>query len=136
MQVLDTELLKMVGGGLSTRFSEIDPGTDGGGGISFSDYWDSRVPDYEIQANYDGSRLVSQSMRNGASMVASAAGWGAGSVVFGTCVLAPSLLAGPAAPEVAALLTRPCAAIGAAAGTYAGIWVNGQLQARLKMMEQ
>lgn len=133
MHALNSEQWRMVAGGLS----EIDQGSGGdwGGHITYDDYWDTHAPDYEIQAKYDGSAQITQAYRDSASMLASAAGWGVGSVVTGACILAPALLSGPAAPEVAALLSRPCAVIGTAAGIYTGIWVGGKLAARFKLIE-
>jgi hypothetical protein len=79
---------------------------------------------------------ISQSARDSISMVSSATVWGVGSVVTGACVFVPALASGPAAPEVAALLARPCAVLGAASGLYAGIWVGNKLAARIKYLEQ
>lgn len=113
-------------------------GGGGGGGseISYGDYWDTHVPDYEIQVNHDGSMIVSDSARDAMSMLSAAAGWGAGAVVTGACIGVPAALSGPAALEVAALMARPCAVIGTAAGVATGIWVGNRLAARVRLLAQ
>ena len=149
MEALAVHLLSKVGGGLNMIDGEGGGWDnwggggwgDGGGGdysgsISIDDYWDSHVPDYEFQANHDGSVTVSQGARDAMGMLSAAAGWGAGAVVTSACIGVPAALSGPAALEVAALLARPCVALGSAAGIATGIWVSGVLVARVKLLEQ
>lgn len=142
MEPLALHLLKKVGGGFSMWDDGSGDGAEGGGwggdsyDISYGDYWDSHVPDYEFQVNYDGSMIVSDSTRDAMSMLSSAAGWGAGAVVTGACVGVPAALSGPAALEVAALMARPCAVIGTAAGVATGIWVGNRLAARIKVLTE
>jgi hypothetical protein len=140
MEPLALHLLKKVGGGEAMLDGEGDWWGGGGGGggggpdISYGDYWDSHVPDYEFQVNYDGAVVVSDSTRDAMSMLSSAAGWGAGAVVTGACIGVPAALSGPAALEVAALLSRPCTVLGTAAGVATGIWVGNRLAARIKIL--
>lgn len=54
-------------------------------------------------------------------------GLAATAITTGACVGIPAALSGPAAPEVAIALGKPCGILGGVAGSLTGIWIARKL---------
>lgn len=144
MKLLDCAALQSISGG--TEYypdNGEDPiGGGGGGGGAFPGGGGGAItPDgipvvtiFGTRDMVEGARADYATFQQVSAFVAAAAGIGAAAATTGACIAIPSALSGPAAPEVAALLSRPCVYVGSLSGTMAGIWVNGVLKMGLDLL--
>lgn len=136
MKALEPEALWQIGGGRTYFNNDGEDPPSAGDALSMMGA--TVVPIYTVNvsstyAAAEQARTDYANMQAASAWIAAAAGIGATAVVTGACVAIPTALSGPAAPEVAALVSRPCTYIGGLGGAAFGVWVNGVLKAGLEM---
>lgn len=125
--ITNEELFAVAGGEMMDDDYEsyATDGSSGGGSIPTVTITASKA---DVQAAKD--EYAAQ--QTAASFIGAAAGIGAGAVVTGLCIGVPAALSGPAAPETAAVLTRPCTYLGGVVGTGVGTATTSYLKNNLK----
>lgn len=132
MELLTEKEMVAVAGGLE-EIPDLPPQEGGGGGGG-----SGSIPVVVITGSFADSaqaRADYASYNEMSAFISAAAGFGAAAVSTGVCTLVPTLLSGPAAPETAALLSRPCTFLGTTIGMFTGIYVGGLLKGGIRFLD-